>query len=58
VPGDIPPTPEPKVILDRSEPEIFKKVPFSSRQWVLIGLALLAGILLLIVLVMLALLAG
>lgn len=53
-----PPRPEPEVVIDRSEPGFLKKVPFTSRQWLLLGVMTTVNILLLAALVVLVLMSS
>jgi len=43
--------PTPLVLVDRSEPQALKKIPFSSRQWIFLGLLSLLNIIILTVFV-------
>lgn len=46
-----PPPPKPIIITEQSEPQVFKKVPFTGRQWLILGGLILANIVILIILV-------
>ena len=43
--------PTPLVLVDRTEPQMFKKIPFSSQQWIFLGLLSLLNIIILTVFV-------
>jgi hypothetical protein len=51
LPEEKPVRPSPLVLVDRSEPQALKKIPFSSRQWIFLGLLSLLNIIILTVFV-------
>ncbi|HEX7973961.1 MAG TPA: NERD domain-containing protein, partial [Anaerolineales bacterium] len=53
-----PPRPEPEVIVDRREPGFLKKIPFTSRQWMLLGVMTAVNIFLLAAFVILVLISS
>jgi hypothetical protein len=48
----------PKVVMDHSEPGLLKRVPFSSRQWLVLGLLIVVTIIVLIAFMVLLLLSS
>ena len=51
LPEEKPARPSPLVLVDRTEPQVLKKIPFSSRQWIFLGLLSLLNIIILTVFV-------
>lgn len=47
--------PAPVLVIDRSEPRVLKKIPFSSKQWIFLGLLSLLNIIILTVFVVMVL---
>jgi len=55
LPEEKPVAPSPLVLIDRSEPQVLKKIPFTSKQWIFLGLLSLMNIIILTVFVVMVL---
>jgi len=55
LPEEKPVAPSPMVLIDRSEPQVLKKIPFTSKQWIFLGLLSLMNIIILTVFVVMVL---
>jgi hypothetical protein len=58
LPPDKPQSLTPKVVIDSSEPGFLKRIPFSGRQWLVLGLIILVTIIVLVAFMILILLSS
>jgi len=58
LPPDKPQSLTPKVVIDSSEPGFLKRIPFSGRQWLVLGLLILVTIIVLVAFMILILLSS
>jgi len=58
MPPDKPQSLTPKVVIDSSEPGFLKRIPFSGRQWLVLGLIILVTIIVLVAFMILILLSS
>jgi hypothetical protein len=58
MPPDKPQSLTPKVVIDSSEPGFLKRIPFSGRQWLVLGLLILVTIIVLVAFMILILLSS
>ena len=58
---DLPPEDQPKstteIIMDRSEPALFRRIPFNRRQWIVLVVMIVLNVILLIALVLIFIVA-